>query len=126
MRALVFMLVVAFAAGPPPCRAADCSPDNLSANLEISLDHPPVPIDARCRPEADDVGGSIVLDEHLLTDPQHDRDYNGGGEITFSGDSALKYGHWLDQLSQYVDGQIGLDRPGSKRQVAHALSLIHI
>src|SRR5258708_8488918 len=37
------------------------------------------PAPQRCLPEEDEVGGSIIFDEHLLTDPQHDRDYNGAG-----------------------------------------------
>jgi hypothetical protein len=66
--------------------------------------------------------GSIVLDEHLLINPQRDHDYSGGGEITFSGDEALKYGNWLDQFLQYVDDPIAIDQPGSKWQAAHAFA----
>jgi hypothetical protein len=33
--------------------------------------------------ETEAAGVTMVLDEHLLTDPQRDMDYNGGGEITF-------------------------------------------
>jgi hypothetical protein len=121
MRTLAFMFAVASLAGAPATIAAVCSPDNSVVwNADVSLDRPPATIEARCRPEADDVGGSIVLDEHLLTDPQHDRDYNGGGEITFSGERALRCGYWLDQLLLLVDDQIGFDRPGW--QAAHAFA----
>jgi hypothetical protein len=120
MRTLAILFVVALAASMPLTASAECSEDDRS-NPGL-LDHPPVLVDARCRPEADDVGGSIVLDEHLFTDPRHDRDYNGGGEITFSGKSALKYGNWLDRLLQYVDDQTGFHRPGSGWQAAHAFA----
>jgi len=123
MRVLAVVFAVAWLVGSPPISAAECPPDNRSnRDLDVSLDHPPAPIDPRCRPEADDVGGSIVLDEHLLTNAQNDRDYNGGGEIKFSGYSALKYGHWLDLPLQWVDDQIGIDPPGSKWQAAHAFA----
>jgi hypothetical protein len=31
------------------------------------------------------VGAGLVLDKHLLTDGSRDQDYNGAGELTFSG-----------------------------------------
>ena len=37
-------------------------------------------------PEHAGVGIGIVLDEHLLTDASRDHDYNGGGEVTLSGE----------------------------------------
>jgi hypothetical protein len=123
MRALAFMFALGWLAGARLTVAAGCSPDiTVTRDADISLDRPPAPMDARCRPEADDVGGSIVLDEHLLTDPRRDRDYSGGGEITFSGEKALKYGHWLDQFLQDVDDPIGIDLPGSKWRAAHAFA----
>jgi Uncharacterized protein conserved in bacteria (DUF2219) len=123
MRVLAVIFAVAWLVGSLPVRSAECPPNNrFHDDVVVSLDHPPTAIDPRCGPETDDVGGSIVLDEHLLTNAQNDRDYNGGGEIKFSGDSAFKCGHWLDLPLQWVDDQIGIDRPGSKWQAAHAFA----
>ena len=35
------------------------------------------------------MGAGIVLDEHLLTNGSRDQDYNGGGELTFSGERGV-------------------------------------
>lgn len=43
------------------------------------------------------VGAGIVFDEHLLTDAARDQDYNGAGEITFSGRSGGPIGRALDR-----------------------------
>src|SRR5580658_2968481 len=43
------------------------------------------------------VGAGVVFDEHLLTDARRDEDYNGGGEITFSGRSGGPIGRALDR-----------------------------
>jgi Uncharacterized protein conserved in bacteria (DUF2219) len=48
------------------------------------------------------VGVGIVLDEHLLTDGSRDQDYNGGGEVTLSGQHAGPPG-WLDQALASLD-----------------------
>jgi hypothetical protein len=48
------------------------------------------------------VGAGLVLDEHMLTDGARDQDYNGGGELTFSG----RYPGppaWLDRALEVVD-----------------------
>ena len=49
------------------------------------------------------VGGGIVLDEHLLTNASKDQDYNGGGEVTFSGDRMGPIGRVLDRALGFID-----------------------
>lgn len=48
------------------------------------------------------VGAGLVLDEHLLTDGTRDQDYNGGGELTFSGLHAGPPA-WLDRALGLID-----------------------
>jgi Uncharacterized protein conserved in bacteria (DUF2219) len=48
------------------------------------------------------VGVGLVLDEHLLTDGTRDQDYNGGGELTFSGLHAGPPA-WLDRALGFID-----------------------
>ena len=50
--------------------------------------------------ESTGVGAGIVFDEHLLTDGKRDQDYNGGGEVTFSGERR-------NPLSRALDGALG-------------------
>ncbi len=49
------------------------------------------------------VGAGIVFDEHLLTNGSRDEDYNGGGELTFSGKRGGPIGRALDQALGFVD-----------------------
>jgi hypothetical protein len=49
------------------------------------------------------VGAGIVFDEHLLTDGSRDQDYNGGGEVTFSGERGGPIGRALDRALGFVD-----------------------
>ena len=52
------------------------------------------------------VGAGIVLDEHLLTNGSRDQDYNGGGELTFSGERGGSIGRTLDRALGFVDNTI--------------------
>src|SRR5208282_1968290 len=52
------------------------------------------------------VGAGIVLDEHLLTNGSRDQDYNGGGELTFSGERGGPIGRALDRALGLVDNAI--------------------
>jgi hypothetical protein len=120
-------LIVAFAwfAVSAPARSAACNSNHRSeSDLDISLSNPPRSVDTRFLPETYDVGGGIVLDEHLLMEGRRDRDYNGGGEITFFGASALKYGSWLDPPLQYFDERLDIDRSSDSNEwrAAHALA----
>jgi hypothetical protein len=45
--------------------------------------------------ESNSAGIGITLDEHLLTDPRRDRDFDGGGEVILSGTSARYAGLFL-------------------------------
>jgi Outer membrane protein LpxR len=49
------------------------------------------------------VGAGLVLDEHLLTDASRDQDYNGGGEVTLSGQRGGILGHMLDRGLGFAD-----------------------
>ena len=53
--------------------------------------------------EPSGVGAGIVLDEHLLTNGKRDQDYNGGGEVTFSGERAGPIGRALDRALGFID-----------------------
>ncbi len=128
MRVLTLIMAVACCSLSAPAGAAKCNPDNRAGSTSApddSFSAGPPSIDVRGRPEADDVGASIIFDEHLLTDPTHDRDYNGGGEVTFSGDTALHRGHWLDELLNFMDQQLGIGRSCSTNEwlPAHALAV---
>ena len=48
-------------------------------------------------------GAGLVLDEHLLTDGSRDQDYDGGGELTFSGQHTSVLGQWLDRGLGFID-----------------------
>jgi hypothetical protein len=67
------------------------------------------PIDCRStirRPSAAEpggVGGGIVFDEHILTNGSRDEDYNGGGEVTFSGRRSGPVGGALDRALGFID-----------------------
>jgi Uncharacterized protein conserved in bacteria (DUF2219) len=48
-------------------------------------------------------GAGLVLDEHLLTDGARDQDYDGGGELTFSGQHTGLPGRLLDEALAFID-----------------------
>jgi len=52
------------------------------------------------------VGAGIVFDEHLLTNGSRDQDYNGGGEVTFSGERGGPIGRALDRALGFVDNTL--------------------
>jgi len=97
-------------------RAADAkSPSDADASALVTV----APPSALAEPAS--AGASIVLDEHLLTDPKRDMDYNGGGEITWSGMHALRHVRGLDRLLGRLDSLSGV---GSSTEYAqeHALA----
>jgi len=49
------------------------------------------------------VGGALVLDEHIFTHGSADQDYNGGGEVTFSGERSGPIGRGLDWALGFID-----------------------
>ena len=49
------------------------------------------------------VGGGIVFDEHLLTNGSRDEDYDGGGEVTLSGQHGGILGRTLDRALGFID-----------------------
>lgn len=55
--------------------------------------------------EPSGVGVGIVLDEHLLTDGSRDQDYNGGGEVTLSGERAGPLARVLDHALGMLDSE---------------------
>jgi hypothetical protein len=48
-------------------------------------------------------GAGLILDEHLLTDGARDQDYDGGGELTFSGPHTSVPGRLLDAALGFID-----------------------
>jgi hypothetical protein len=127
MRVLTLIIAVACCAVSAPARAGGCDSQNRASSAsdpDDSVSAGPPSIDVPERPGANDVGASIIFDEHLLTDPKRDRDYNGGGEVTFSGDTALHRGRWLDELLNFFDRQLGIGRSCATHEglPAHALA----
>ena len=66
------------------------------------------------------IGAGLVLDEHLLTDGARDQDYNGGGEVTLSGQRSEVVGRMLDRALGALDadscdvaGLRGLEGPSA-------------
>jgi len=54
-------------------------------------------------PEPAGIGGGIIFDEHILTNGSRDEDYNGGGEVTFSGRRTGPLGGALDRALGFID-----------------------
>lgn len=74
--------------------------------------------------EPSGVGLGIVLDEHLLTDGSRDQDYNGGGEVTLSGERAGPLGRALDHALGMLDSEAcrGVRFAGGPWGVTHAFA----
>ncbi len=74
------------------------------------------------------VGAGIVLDEHLLTDGPRDQDYNGGGELTFSGARGGSIGRALDRVLGSIDQSLcpsdRFSAPGWQAGHAFAVGLL--
>ena len=71
------------------------------------------------------LGAGIVLDEHLLTNGKRDEDYNGGGEVTLSGERGGAIGRALDHALGFIDQAVcpreRYSAPGW--QAGHALAV---
>ena len=78
--------------------------------------------------EPSGVGAAVVLDEHLLTNGSRDQDYNGGGELTFSGERIGPIGRVLDRVLGFVDDKTcptgRFAAPGWQLEHAFALGLL--
>ena len=62
-----------------------------------------------------EAGVSFVLDEHSLLAPGDDHDYNGGGELTFSGAKAARHWFTLDAPLSAIDHLLlSPDKPHSR------------
>jgi Uncharacterized protein conserved in bacteria (DUF2219) len=74
------------------------------------------------------VGAGLVLDEHLLTDAKRDEDYNGGGEVTLSGQRAGLLGRLLDRALGFINEKTcpraRFDAPGWSTAHAFAAGLL--
>jgi len=70
------------------------------------------------------LGGGIVFDEHLLTDGTRDEDYDGGGEVTLSGQRAGLLGRTLDRALGFIDAATcaRTRSAGADWHVAHAFA----
>jgi hypothetical protein len=66
--------------------------------------------------ESDAAGIGITLDEHILTDPRRDQDFNGAGEVTLSGASATHAGLFLVPSLDLIDRAWGFSSPASSSQ----------
>jgi hypothetical protein len=110
--AFIAPTLVLLLAAAPLARAADptaCAPADDSAQSSA-------------------VSGALVLDEHLLTDGSKDRDYDGGGELTFSGSRGGIPGRALDAVLGSLDRAVcvgsGLGRSDSPPTHAFAAGLL--
>lgn len=88
----------------PGARAADAPPVGSDGDRETSAClHTTAGVEQVTPSEPTGVGAGLVVDEHLLTDAAHDRDYNGGGEVTLSGQRAASLGRLLDRALGALD-----------------------
>ena len=71
------------------------------------------------------LGASLVFDEHILTNGSRDQDYDGGGEVTFSGERSGALGRTLDRLLGFIDEAICPRTPvgTSDWRTAHAFAV---
>jgi hypothetical protein len=126
MRRLNLLFALGWLAFSQQDWAAECKPmqRDHEPRQDASWSGPEAPLGNPCVMETDQVGVSVVLDEHLLTSSGRDSDYNGGGEITFSGSKAIRWGRWLDGLLGFIDQGLGIgeSESGSLRQPSHALA----
>jgi hypothetical protein len=91
---LVCVLLLLSAIGA--ARAADETPCARTTSSDVAQVTPSEPTG---------VGAGLVLDEHLLTDGSRDQDYDGGGEVTISGQHAGLPGRVLDRALGFIDGR---------------------
>jgi len=70
------------------------------------------------------LGGGIVFDEHVLTDGSRDEDYDGGGEVTLSGQRGGVIGRVLDRALGFIDGLAcaGQRFEGEQWDIGHAFA----
>jgi hypothetical protein len=108
-------LAVFLTAAPLRAANAKSASDADSASAQTTVPAPPTLV------EAESAGASIVLDEHLLTNPKRDMDYNGGGEITWSGMHALRHVLWFNRLLGRLDDLSGVGSSTEYTQ-EHALA----
>jgi Uncharacterized protein conserved in bacteria (DUF2219) len=75
--------------------------------------------------EPSGLGAGLVFDEHVLTNGSHDQDYDGGGEVTLSGERSGALGRTLDKALGFIDEAICPRTPAgtSDWQTAHAFAL---
>jgi hypothetical protein len=102
---------------------------------DVSTAEPDKPAQAGCWPttaaanqpsaaEPGALGGGIVFDEHVLTDGARDADYDGGGEVTLSGERGGFLGRALDRALGFIDGATcpGKRFSGEDWEVRHAFA----
>ncbi len=87
--------VVARAGEPAGAADTDATPDSCRSTT--------AGVEQVTPSESTAAGAGLVLDEHLLTDGSRDQDYDGGGELTFSGAHTSLPGRWMDRALGFID-----------------------
>lgn len=105
MRATLLTTLVLLAASLGVARADDAGPAG-GADRARGACVRTAPPDKAADTSPAGVGAGIVFDEHLLTDGSRDEDYNGGGELRFSGESGGPIGRALDRALGFVDDRL--------------------
>src|SRR5271157_5996318 len=93
--------LICFAAASPALAGRSADAENPGACQSVTSG-----IEDVSPSEPTGVGTGIVLDEHLLTNGSRDQDYNGGGELTFSGERGGPIGRALDRALGFIDKTI--------------------
>jgi len=102
MRLDVFMCAIALLVLSGAVRASEVTSSSDSAGTASACARTTAGVEGVAPSEPTGVGAGLVLDEHLLTDGARDQDYNGGGELTFSGLHAGPPA-WLDRVLGFID-----------------------
>jgi hypothetical protein len=106
MRLTIFTSVLVLLMSWGVARADTASTDGGAGDSRSACASVTEPDRNSSSPSPAGVGAGVVFDEHLLTDARRDEDYNGGGEITFSGRSGGPIGRALDRALGAVDEEL--------------------
>jgi Uncharacterized protein conserved in bacteria (DUF2219) len=128
MRLTVYMCALLLLVCARPGSADELSSSSDGARRPSACQRTTAGVEEVTPSEPSGVGVGIVLDEHLLTNGSRDQDYDGGGELTFSGEHTGPIGRALDRALGFIDEKTcPTDRfaaPGWQLGHAFALGLI--
>jgi hypothetical protein len=103
MRSMVLKCALLLLAWSGAASAGELSADADGRGMPNACERATSDVEEVTPSEPTGAGIGLVLDEHLLTDGARDQDYNGGGELTFSGPHTSVLGRALDQALGFID-----------------------